>query len=166
MQPHSQCAVALAGFIWNNRSDEKVVGADFKVWWQDLSGQYNQHVYNMKFISESDDKLSFSVMTQRDGGGTDPCTIQLWRKSPEEGSLITMYHQTNHVSGLREEFNLYRLAVSNGMHYNSQKYRAFHGGFRTDNWKDLDLISEIKRSDDTFAEVRYQIERTNINLKR
>jgi hypothetical protein len=86
------------------------------------------------------------------------------RKSVEEGSEITMTHETIHVSGLREVFNLYKLKVANGLSYNSEKYKAFAGEFQTDDYKKLDLNCEVKQRDDKFIMVKYLIERTDLVL--
>ncbi|MFZ1721552.1 MAG: hypothetical protein WAU07_03530, partial [Microgenomates group bacterium] len=75
-----------------------------------------------------------------------------------EGAEVTQTHSTQHVSGLREVYNLYRGTVSGGMHYNSVKYKSFHGEapYKSDP-KQLHLYSDVRRKDGGFSPVLYEL---------
>ena len=154
------CALALAGYIWNSYENPVVSKCVMRVEYR-RDGNYVSHSYDLTNIQESSDKRELKVSIMRSGGGLS-CVMNIRRSSLEEGSEITMTHETNHVSGLREVFNLYKMRISNGMHYNSMRYRAYSGEFQSSDRKKLDFTCEVKTKSGTFIPVRYQLERTQL----
>lgn len=162
MQPHSMAAVALAGYMWNSHSNPVVSKCVMRVEYR-RDGDYVSHSYDLTNVQESSDKRELKVSIMRSGGGL-ACTINLRRSSLQEGCEITMTHETIHVSGLREVFNLYKMRIANGMHYNSQRYRAFEGDYQSSDRKKLTLTCEVKTRHGNFVPVRYELERTQLIL--
>jgi hypothetical protein len=157
MQPHSMCAVALVGFMWSTSTPVKVSSSGMRVVYT-KQGAYASHSYDLSNISESADRRELRVSIMRSGGGL-ACTVNVRRSSLEEGCEVTITHDTQHVAGLREVFNLYRVRVSNGMSYNSMLYKGFSGEFQTLDRVKLNLTCDVKRDDDSYASVGYEIER-------
>lgn len=156
MQPHSMCAVALAGFMWNRPVKVPLTSVAMKVEYT-YQGVYKYNHYTLSDITESTDQRELSVRIMRSSGDIS-CTVRLRRSSAQEGSEVTMTHDQNHVSGLREVYNLYKEKVANGMHYNSMKYRDFRGEFTDSSRKKLRLVCAVKQSDGSFRDVPYELE--------
>lgn len=155
MQPHSMCAVALAGYVWNRPEPKHVtscvMGVEYK-----RDGTYRKNIYRLSNILTSPDNREMRVHIVRDGGGIS-CEITLRRSSTQEGSEVTMTHGQIHVSGLREVYNLYKNKVSSGMHYNSERYRNFKGDVSS-NRKKMQLWCEVKNRYGNFITVLYELE--------
>lgn len=160
MQPHSMCAVALVNYMWNRHSPTGIKSCVMNVEYY-LRGKYRLNKYELTGIKESEDRKSIKVYIMRSGGGI-ACQITAERNSASEGSKVTLTHSQNHISGLREEFNLYKNKVIQGRHYNSQKYRNFSGESRHPDRIRFQLDSEIKRKDD-FEYLSYELEMDSIS---
>ena len=160
MQPHSMCALALAGYVWNCYDSSAISKCVMRVEYR-RDGEYVSHSYDLTNVRESNDRRELKVQIMRSGGGLS-CVMNIRRSSTQEGSEITMTHETIHISGLREVFNLYKMRISNGMHYNSARYRAYGGEFQTSDRKKLDFTCEVKTSSGSFVPVRYMLERTQL----
>lgn len=162
MQPHSMAMVSLIGLIWNSSTLKKVSKMDVKVEYR-RNGSYAFHDYVLSNVTESSDRREISASIMSTNSGLS-CVMHARRSSLQEGCEVTMTHDTNHVSGLREVFNLYKLNVSNGMSYNSTIYRAFSGSFQTDDYKRIDLVADVKLKSGDFVSSPYQVERTGLVL--
>lgn len=160
MQPHSMCVVSLVGLMWNAYNPRKVNSCQLRVEYT-KQGSYAFHEYSLSNITESADQRELSVNIMRSSGGLS-CKVTARRSSLQEGSEITLSHDTIHVAGLREVFNMYRFRIANGMSYNSMLYKGFSGDFQTDDYKKLVLSCEVKNRDDVFVPVRYEIERVTM----
>jgi len=158
------CALALAGFIWNSYSNPVVSKCVMRVEYR-RDGLYVSHSYDLTDIVESSDKRELKVSIMRSGGGLS-CVMHLRRSSTQEGSEITRTHESIRVSGLREVFNLYKMKISNGMHYNSMKYRSYGGEYESDDRKKLSFTCEVKNTNENFVPVRYVLERTQLILSK
>lgn len=154
MQPHSMCAVALAGYMWNRPETKKINECSMEVEYR-KDGQYKKNVYRLSRITLSPDDREINVHILRDGGGIS-CTITIRRSSVVEGSQVTMTHSQNHVAGLREVYNLYKHNVASGFNYNSERYKAFRGTISSDREKVV-LDCEVKRSNGLYAVVNYEL---------
>lgn len=160
MQPHSMCAVALVGYIWNSHKEMNISKCVMSVEYRNRFGDYKSNSYDLSDIEESSDRRELKIRIMRSGGGL-ACKVIARRSSTSEGAKITMTHETIHVSGLREEFKLYAKDVSEGMHYNSQRYRRFVGHFGSGR-ESLNLVCEIKRDDDTYYSSAYKLNITQL----
>lgn len=163
MQPHSMCVVSLVGLLWNSIDRKKVSRCEMRVEYT-KRGSYAFHSYELSNIYESPDRRELRVSVMRAGGGLS-CTVNARRTSLEEGAQVTMTHDTIHVAGLREVFNLYRLKVSSGQSQNSRLYKGFGGEFQTDDYKKLDLYCEVLNDNEVYVPVRYQIERVSATIE-
>lgn len=163
MQPHSMCAAALAGFMWNRPESLNVKKCNMSVEYR-KSGEYKMNTYELSDIRESADKREITVFVMRGGGGI-ACQVAIRRNSAQEGSEVTMTHGQIHVSGLREVFNLYNKRIVSGMHYNSERYRNFAGEFRDSGRKKLWLRCEVKSSYGSFYDVDYELEMRQLTLQ-
>jgi hypothetical protein len=162
MQPHSMCVVALSGLIWNSPKPIKVLKAGMAVEYR-KRGAYIRYYYDLTNIEETPDRLNLKVTVMRSGGGLS-CTVNARRTSREEGSEITMTHETIHVNGLREIFRLYRFRISGGRHENSERYGRYEGDFQSDDYKKLNLRCEVKLDDGSFVTEPYDLERVDLVL--
>lgn len=160
MQPHSMCAVALAGYVWNRPEIKQVSSGVMHVEYR-KDGTYKKNIYRLGNIHVSPDGREIKVRIIRDGGGIS-CEITIRRSSAQEGSEVTMTHGQIHVAGLREVYNLYKLKVASGLHYNSERYRAFAGEFSSDR-KKLRFVSEVKNRSGSFVPVGYELELTQVS---
>ncbi|MCA9369437.1 MAG: hypothetical protein H6773_03855 [Pseudomonadales bacterium] len=160
MQPHSMAALALAGHLWNSYVPPKIAKCVMRVEFR-KHGEYVSNMYDMLDITESSDRRELKVRIMRSGGGLS-CTVVIRRNSLEEGSEVTMTHETIHVSGLREVFNLYKMKIVSGRHYNSMKYRNFAGDFVSDDRKVLNFVCEVKDSRGNFYAVPYRLDRIQL----
>ena len=162
MQPHSMCAVALAGYMWNRPESLNVSKCNMAVEYR-KSGDYKMNTYELSNIRESVDKREITALIMRGGGGI-ACTVTIRRSSAQEGSLVTMTHGQIPVAGLREVFNLYKKRISSGMHYNSERYRNFQGEYRDSGRRKLWLRSEVKSSYGQFYDVDYELDIRQVTL--
>jgi len=155
MQPHSMCAVALSDYIWHW---DGATGKDYRVSveYRRYDGTYRSLKYRCT-PTLSTDRRQLDVFVVRDGGGI-ACTVTLM-KSGSEGSEVTSRHSQQHVSGLREVYNLYRGKVKNGMHYNSLMYKRFEGELisRADP-KKMRIVTEVLVDEYKFVPISYQVE--------
>jgi len=154
MQPHSMCAVALSNYIWYANGQ---AGVDYRV-----TVEFRRHdgtYRNLKYRctpSLSTDKSRLDIFIIRDGGGI-ACTITLDKRGAE-GSEVSSSHSQQHVSGLREVYNLYKGKVKNGMHYNSLMYKGFEGELITQaDPKKMTMKTEVKVTQDRYATINYLI---------
>lgn len=159
MQPHSMCALGMAGYVWGGVEVPCPSSASMKVIYQDKYHYYKTNVYYLSNIKEDDDHKRMSVDIVRGGGGI-ACTITITRRSAEEGAEIEMTHSQQHVSGLREVSRISHTQVSEGRHYNSMKYGDFSGKFTQSDRKRMQLMCDIKRDDGSFMSVQYTLEIT------
>lgn len=162
MQPHSMAMVSLVGLLWNSSTPKKVSKMDVKVEYR-REGSYAFHDYVLTNVTESSDRREISASIMSTNSGLS-CVMHARRSSLQEGCEITMTHDTIHVSGLREVFNLYKLNVASGMSYNSMVYKAFAGAFQTDDYKRIDLTAEVRLKSGDYVPVRYEVERTGLVL--
>ena len=160
MQPHSMCAVALANYMWNKYAPTGVNSMVMRIDYQ-LKGRYKTNIYRLGYIEENANRTEIKFYVIRDGGGIS-CQITMTRPSPIEGARVTMTHSQNHISGLREEFNLRPNCVYQGQHFNSLKYRNFAGSSTHPERKKFILESEINRGN-YFVPVRYELEITSVS---
>lgn len=154
MQPHSMCAVALAGYVWNRPEPKKIKSCSMEVEYKS-NGLYKKNIYRLSNISISSDDREMDVHIIRDGGGIS-CTMNIRRSSKSEGSQVTMTHGQIHVAGLREVYNLYKNNISGGMHYNSQRYKGFKGTISASREKVV-LDCEVIQKNGSVAEVKYEL---------
>lgn len=157
MQPHSMCAVALAGFVWNHpevrpdlRDPLKVVTisrCNMTVEFRHPRDGYRHLMYNLTNIERSSDDLEMKFRIVRSSGGTD-CNITMRRNSRGLGAEVQMTHYPTHIAGLVEVFDLNKQDVTSGRHRNSEKYRNFSGDFSSDR-KTLMMYCEILRRRNT-----------------
>ena len=154
MQPHSMCAVALAGYMWNRVEPVKVTNCSMEVEYT-VRGRYKKNVYRLSNIAVSSDNREISFSVIRDGGGL-ACVIDIRRSSFSEGFEVTMTHRTTHISGLREVYNLYKNRVSGGFNYNSRKYGGFKGTLSSDR-KTVELECEVRRDNGSLYPVKYTL---------
>ena len=164
MQPHSMCALAAANLVWNTHEDMSGLSmVKMDVSYRNKDAEYKLNKYelsNFNFKSERE----FEVMIIRAGGGI-ACTMTVRRKSTEPGSGVVMTHSQNHISGLREEFSLYKNKVKSGQHYNSKMYKCFEGEGSHPERKALKLRCEIKRKTGHFMPSNYELTVTSIVKK-
>lgn len=160
MQPHSMCAAALVGYIWNSHDNPKISKCVMSVEYRNRFGEYKNNSYDLTDVEQSSDGRELKIRIMRSGGGL-ACKVVARRSSTSEGSKIAMTHETIHVSGLREEFKLYSMDVSEGMHYNSMRYRRFAGHFGAAR-ESLNLVCEIKRDDDSYYSAAYKLTMTQL----
>jgi hypothetical protein len=151
------CAVALSHHLWKHLDEKPESKYHISVEYRRGGGEFVTNHYDITDVRFSTDKLELKMSIMRGGGGL-ACTVQLRRKSKEEGSLVVMTHDTIHISGLREEWNDYDKKISNGMHYNSERYRSFAGDFKAEG-EELSLVCEVKFSNGSFYPVRYNLRR-------
>lgn len=156
MQPHSMCAVALTGYLWNNYDKTIESKYTMRVEYYNRYGDYVSHSYDLTDVKESSDKHELKIRIMRSGGGL-ACVVRVRRNSLSEGCKVEMEHETIHISGLREEYKLYKTDVSEGRHYNSMRYRRFAGHFGSEK-KKLSLVCEIKRDDGSYYSAAYKLE--------
>gem|GEM_PF-3689265 len=154
--------VSLVGLMWNSPQPLKVLKSEIKVEFR-KEDIFAWHSYDITNVTESSDRREVSASIMRSGGGL-ACVMHARRSSLEEGCEVTLTHDTNHVAGLREVYNLYRLKVQSGMSHNSEKYKGFTGEFLTDDYKRIDLTCEVKRSSGEFTPVKYEVERRELVL--
>lgn len=160
MQPHSMCTVALTNYIWNGTHGRVPKEAKARIEYRDKYGAYKTNAYRLFDIKVNKDNTELIVSIIRDGGGLS-CTMHARRSSTTEGSLITMTHETQHVSGLREEYNLYKSGIKNGRHVNSKAYGPFEGEVSRHNLEILTMTCSIKK-DFGFVSSTYQLELTGV----
>lgn len=157
MQPHSMCALAMANILWNTPEDMSgVSGARMDVSYKDKYDKYRLNKYELSNVRISPDNREFTVLILRAGGGIS-CSITVRRKTTEQGTGVEMRHSENHISGLREEFTLYKNKIGGGMHYNSMKYRCFAGEGNHPDRKAMNLSCEIKKDDGKFFTAKYEL---------
>jgi len=154
MQPHSMCTLALANYAWNSINPRLPEACSARIEYKDKNGLYKSNGYKLYGIRLNSDNTELTVSIVRDGGGLS-CTMHARRSSTSEGSSVTMTHETQHVSGLREIFNLYKSGIKSGRHENSQKYGDFNGDIRPHNYKDLRLECKIKKDNGSMATSSY-----------
>lgn len=160
MQPHSMCAVALANYMWNRHDPTGISSAKMKIDYE-LRNRPRTNAYRLDYIEENKNSTEIKFYIMRDGGGI-ACQITISRSSPSEGSKVTMTHSQNHISGLKEEFYLYKNKAISGQHRNSLKYRNFDGESSHPERKKFTLRSEIKRGKD-FIPIKYELEITGVS---
>ena len=160
MQPHSMCTVALTNYIWNSSHGNVPKEAKARIEYRNRDGSYKTNAYRLFDIRVNKDNTELTVSIIRDGGGLS-CTMHARRSSTSEGSLITMTHETQHISGLREEFNLYKSGIKNGRHVNSRAYGPFQGDVQRHNLETLTLVCSIKK-DSGFVSSTYQLELSGV----
>lgn len=160
MQPHSMAMVSLVGWIWNSSNLIRVSKMEVRVEYRHrLDASYAWHMYDVSNVIESSDRREISARILSTNSGLS-CVMHARRSSLQEGAEVTMTHDTIHVSGLREVFNLYKLNVSNGMSYNSMVYKAFSGSFQTDDYKRMNLTADVRLKSGDYVPMNYQVERT------
>ena len=168
MQPHSMCAVALAGYVWKNYSIMKVAkankeaiklsSAEMQVEYRTPDGLFRMLGYKISDISvKADTEIKFNVAKSH---GSLHCTIEINRAS--ESSEVRLDHSEQHASGLKELFNVYDKSIV-GRHINSLKYNTFDGTFEND-YKRLRLSSDVLRGrgtpNSTFVRSQYTLDIT------
>ncbi len=169
MQPHSMCAVALAGYVWNkweikerartSKDPIKLSSCEMKIEYRLPDGQFRNLGYRLSNISvEKNTKVSVDVAKSH---GSLHCSVIVERTS--EGSEINIYHSEHHASGLKEKFNIYTESVV-GRHENSLKYGNYRGNFGND-FEKLVLACGILRDRGTsnarFIDSTYTLEMTS-----
>lgn len=155
MQPHSMCTVGLCNYVWNYY---KPVENEYRMS-VEYRSEYGVKVlyYRLFNVKVSEDGTELSVAIQRDGGGL-ACVVHARRASRTEGAEVTMTHETQHVAGLREVYNLYKGQVLNGMHYNSKKYRGFRGQLASkSDPKHFQLTTDLVRADGSTSVGQYDL---------
>ncbi len=162
MQPHSMCAVALAGYMWNHPRRIAVERCNMNVEYI-RNSKWCLNKYELLDIEESSDGRGVKVRIMRGGGGI-ACTMTIRRKSIEEGAEVEMTHSQIHVAGLREVFKLYKMRITEGAHYNSQRYRNFFGEFMDSTRTKLRLRCEVIQADKSFVSVQYDLEIKQVYL--
>jgi hypothetical protein len=159
MQPHSMCIVALVNYCWNCRrplpSRCKV-----RISYRNSRGDSKLNIYRLSDIKENAEKKELQATVIRDGGGLS-CTVYASRSSSDNSSTITLKHDTNHLSGLREEFKLGSSSINSGKNENSKRYGSFSGSFNPNIPERLTLNCEIK-NDSSSVWVRYESEMEDI----
>ncbi len=156
MQPHSMCAVALAGHMWNRYDRLQVSRCRMNVWYE-KNKERMQNKYELSQIEETDNRLTLKVYIMRGGGGL-ACMVKIQRNSPLEGVRVQMTHLQMHVAGLWEEFTLYKDRITNGEHHNSRRYRRFSGEFMDEERKKLRLYCEVKQENGSYISLPYYLE--------
>lgn len=158
------CAVAFAKFYWN-QYDPIVVKGDvtMRVEYRIGTGEYKTNEYRLSNIQESSDQRELRIYIIRSSGGIS-CEITIRRNSLSEGAELTMIHSQQHVSGLREVYQLMKKRISGGRHYNSEKYGNYDG--ESDDPKKLVLNCEVKNSKGGFVNIPYTLEITSINYEK
>lgn len=146
MQPHSMAAMTFASYIWNNEQSqeyryETIVGGETEVEYRDKYGAFRDLFYRMEVVGRSSDDKELQIYVLRSGGGI-ACVVTVRRNSLQEGAHITMTHSQQHISGLREEFNLMKKSITQGMHYNSEKYKNYKGQILYEG-KEVDLETDV-----------------------
>lgn len=161
MQPHSMCALAFAKFYWN-QYDPIIIKGDVKmrVEYQLGTGEYKTNEYRLSNIQESSNQLELKVYVIRSSGGIS-CEITIRRNSRSEGAELTMTHSQQHVSGLREVYQLMKKRISDGRHYNSEKYGRYEG--ESDDPKKLVLYCEVKNGRGDLIRIPYTLEITSVD---
>ena len=153
MQPHSMCAVALAGFVWNHpevRPETKdpykeveISRCNMTVEFRHPRSGYRHIMYDLTNIERSKDDLEMKFRIVRSSGGID-CKIEMRRNTRSEGAEVKMTHSPAHITGVVEIYNLNKKDITSGRHQNSEKYRNFSGDFSSDR-KTLMMYCEILR---------------------
>ena len=157
MQPHSMCVVALANVVWNSgKMITHLSSASMNVSYENSERRTRNMKYDLSQFQLSSDRREFSVSVMRGGGGL-ACTVTA--RTNADGHVV-MTHSNQHVSGLREEFNLYKDAVKSGRHYNSMKYKDFSGTIS--NERSMKLTCEIKVDKNKYISVPYELSVTSL----
>ncbi len=166
MQPHSMCAVALAGYVWNkweikerartSKDPIKLSSCEMKIEYRLPDGQFRNLGYKLSNISiEKNTKVTVDIEKSH---GSLACKVIVERSS--EGSEINIYHSEHHATGLKEKYNIYTESVD-GRHENSLKYGKFKGNFGSD-FEKLVLSCGIRRdigsSSERFVDSTYTLE--------
>lgn len=155
MQPHSMCAVAVAGYMWNRPYRKSISRLSMDVEYRS-EDKFRNLVYDISNIQESSDQREIKLSIVRAGGGL-ACTMLIRRSSAAEGSKVTMTHETTHVAGLREEYYLYKNTIQSGRHHNSRKYGDFSGSI-DESRENLTMICGIRNiKTDRFYDVVYRL---------
>jgi hypothetical protein len=146
MQPHSMASMAFASHIWNNGQNQnylyqEITGAEVEVEYRDKHGKYRDLFYRINVVNQSADKRELQLYVVRSNGGI-ACTMTVRRNSLQEGAHITMTHSQQHVAGLREEFQLMKKSITQGHHYNSEKYKNYKGQILYEG-REVDLETDV-----------------------
>lgn len=163
MQPHSMCAVAIAGYIWNSHKKQKVLKCVMSVEYRDRYRKLKVNIYDLTDIEEGDKGRELKFRIMRSGGGL-ACKVLARRISHSEGTKVVMTHETIHIAGLREEYKLYTMEVREGRHYNSIRYGEFSGFFGAGR-ESLSLKCDIKNDEGYFVTTDYKLKMTQLVTK-
>lgn len=135
MQPHSMCALAVAGYVWNRPTpiDQKYLRKKFndvEIEFTNHEGKTRKMYYNLEITKRKADETELDIKAVKSSGDL-ACTLEIRRGSSAESSRVTVVHQTQHVSGLKEIYNLYKDYTTGGHHENSTKYGKFDAKFES-----------------------------------
>ncbi|NCN83047.1 MAG: hypothetical protein GW947_03705 [Candidatus Pacebacteria bacterium] len=159
MQPHSMCALAVAGYVWNRPApiDPKYQRTKFnnvELEFTDHRDKTRKIYYNLEITKRKADEKELDIRAVKSSGDL-ACTLEIRRASNDEGSKVTVVHQTQHVSGLKEIYNLYKDYTTDGHHENSTKYGKFKAIFDSGNLDrtTCEVRTELVRKSDGWSRV-------------